>query len=327
VFLCIADHYEPMVGNAAAHVQRERVDRWVREYPRLAEGLADSRGRPPQHTFFYPAEEYNPEHIEKLAGLCRLGLGDVEVHLHHDNDTADHLRETLEEFKADLFHKHGLLRKNADGEIAYGFVHGNWALCNSRPDGRWCGVNNELTVLRETGCYADFTMPSAPSPTQTVTVNSIYYATDSALRPKSHNVGTPARVGVSPPSASLLLIQGPLALDWGRKKWGVLPKMENGQLDGGFVPTLPRFDLWLRTGVGVIGQPNWVFVKLHTHGAPEWNAGMLLGEPMRAFHEGLASRAKADPSLRYYYVTAREMADLVHQAERGAETPAFDRVG
>ena len=97
------------------HVQRERADRWVREYPRSIAGLADARGRPPQHTFFYPAEEYNPEHIEKLAGLCRQGFGEVEVHLHHDNDTADKLRCTLEGFKHRLFHDHGLLRKNAQG--------------------------------------------------------------------------------------------------------------------------------------------------------------------------------------------------------------------
>ena len=127
MFLCIVDHYEPMVGGAPMHIQWERVDRWVREYPRLAADFKDSRGRPPQHTFFYPAEEYHAEHIEKLAGLCRQGFGEVEVHLHHDNDTADQLRKTLEGFKERLFHEHGLLQKNGRGEITDGFVHGNWA--------------------------------------------------------------------------------------------------------------------------------------------------------------------------------------------------------
>ena len=76
-------------------------------------------------------------------------------------------------------HRHGLLAcDRRTGRPAYGFIHGNWALDNSRPDGRWCGVNNELDVLRETGCYADFTFPSAPSPTQPRKINSIYYAVD-----------------------------------------------------------------------------------------------------------------------------------------------------
>ena len=39
-------------------------------------------------------------------------------------------------------------------------------------------VNNELEILRDTGCYADFTMPSAPHPTQTWKINSIYSASD-----------------------------------------------------------------------------------------------------------------------------------------------------
>ena len=323
IFLCIADHYEPMVGNAPLHIQRERVDRWLQEYPRSVAGIADSRGRPPQHTFFYPAEVYTPEPIEKLAGLCRQGLGDVEIHLHHDNDTADHLRETLMTFKEMLFHRHGLLRKNGQGEITYGFIHGNWALCNSRPDGRWCGVNDELTVLRQTGCYADFTMPSAPSSTQTTTVNSIYYANDRSPRPKAHDRGIPAKVGLAPPEQSLLLIQGPLSLDWARKKWGFLPGLENAAVQSGFPPNLARFMLWLRMGIGVGGRPEWIFIKLHTHGALECNADILLGEPMRRFHQELAAFTAQRPGLQYYYVTAREMADLVHQAEAGAEEPAF----
>ena len=225
---------------------------------------------------------YNPEHIEKLACLCRRGHGDVEIHLHHDNDTAENLRQTLEKFKEALFHEHGLLRKNARGQITYGFAHGNWALCNSRPDGRWCGVNNELTVLRQTGCYADFTLPSAPSPTQTSTVNSIYYASDDPPRPKAHDVGIPAGVGAAPPKDRLLLIQGPLGLDWGRRKWGVLPRLENGDLHAGFPPTERVGRFGCARVSGCAGRPDWIFVKLHTHGAPEHNASVLLGEPMPA---------------------------------------------
>ena len=84
------------------------------------------------------------------------------------------------------------------GEVKYGFIHGNWALDNSLPDGKHCGVNNELDVLRETGCYADFTLPSAPSPAQTRTINRIYYAIDDPLRPKSHDTGVPVGSGPAP---------------------------------------------------------------------------------------------------------------------------------
>src|SRR5439155_815789 len=147
---------------------------------------------------------------DALAGLCRAGYGEVEIHLHHDNDTAANLRRTLLNFKATLHEQHGLLgRDRRTNEVAYGFIHGNWALDNARSDGRWCGVNNELDVLRETGCYADFTLPSAPSPTQTHKINSIYYACDDPLRPLSHNTGRDVGTGAAPDKA-LLLIQGPL---------------------------------------------------------------------------------------------------------------------
>ncbi|HEX7448339.1 MAG TPA: hypothetical protein VF306_12380, partial [Pirellulales bacterium] len=321
VFVCVADHYEPKRANAPPHLARERVERWRRQYPASVAGLADSIGRPPRHTFFYPAEEYKAEYLDMLAEMCQQGLGEVEVHLHHDNDTSENLRATLIDFKQTLYLRHGLLAKNAAGEITYGFIHGNWALDNSRGDGRWCGVNDELTVLRETGCYADFTMPSAPADCQTSTINSIYYAFDDCRRPMSHNRGQPARVGGEAPPEALLLIQGPLALDWRSRKFGLLPRLENGDLHGGRPPTADRLRLWLRAGVTVAGRPDWRFVKLHTHGAHEPNAAILLGEPMRRFHESLAEMARNEPTFNYYYVSAREMADLVHQAEAGMSEP------
>ena len=321
VFICVADHYEPDVGHAATALQQARVARWVDEYPASVAGLADCAGRPPQHTFFYPAEVYVPSHLDALAGLCRAGYGDVEVHLHHDRDSAAHLRDVLSSHAETLHTRHGLLRRDAQGRVTYGFIHGNWALDNSHPHGHHCGVNNELTILRETGCYADFTMPSAPAPCQTRTVNSIYYASDDSQRPKSHDTGCRARVGVAPPDEGLLLVQGPLQLNWQRRKYGLLPRLENGDLQGHHPPSLERFALWLRAQVHVAGRPDWLFVKLHTHGAPAANADMLLGPAMRTFHEQLAAYARRHPELRYYYVTAHEMAELVHQAERGAATP------
>jgi len=327
LFICLADHFEPERGQAPLEVQRQRVARWVRDYPRSVEGLHDSAGRAPRHTFFYPAEAYEAEHLDALSGLCRRGFGEVEVHLHHDNDTSENLRETLELFCERLYYRHGLLHKDAQGRIRYGFIHGNWALDNCRPDGRWCGVNDELTILRETGCYADFTLPSAPAPGQTSTVNSIYYAIDDPHRPNSHDRGIVSACHRSPPGEGLLMIQGPLTLDWGKRKLGFLPGIENGNLDAHRPPTAERLDLWLDAAPTVHGCPNWRFIKLHTHGAHEPNAEMLLGPAMRRFHEQLADYCRRRDGVQYYYVTAREMADLVHRAEAGAEVPDFEPLG
>lgn len=317
LLLCIADHYEPKLGGAAPPQARGRVERWVNEYPRLFSRFRDSDGRPPRHSFFYPEEEYEAEYLDALAGLCRDGYGEVEVHLHHDHDTAFGLRQKLERFKRVLVERHGLLgRDRQTGEARYGFIHGNWALDNSHPEGRWCGVNNELDVLRETGCYADFTMPSAPAPAQTRKINSIYYAVDDPERPQSHDTGTD--VGTAPrPDNSLLLIQGPLLLNWNSRKWGLVPRLENGCLQGNQAPTAARLDLWLKARVQVRSRPDWFFVKLHTHGANEGNMPVLLGEPMIRFHEQLARLAADDGQFHFHYVTAREMYNLTLAAEAG----------
>lgn len=324
VLLAVCDHYEPNRGGASPEKARGRVQQWVDEYPRLFDRFRDSDGCPPRYSFFYPAEAYQPEYVDMIAGLCRAGYGEVEVHLHHDNDTAENLRRTLLDFKNTLSERHGLLSRDKEtGEVAYGFIHGNWALDNSRCDGRWCGVNNELDVLRETGCYADFTMPSAPTDeigTQTRKINSIYWAVDDPKRPRSHDTGTD--LGTAPrPANSLLMIQGPLLLDWGRRKFGLLPRIENGGLQKSQPPDAKRLDLWLRARVNVVTKPNWLFVKLHTHGVNEPNQDVLLGEPMVRFHEALRERANRDPLFRFHYVTAREMANIALAAEQGLDVP------
>ena len=122
----------------------------------------------------------------------------------------------------------------------------------------------------------------------------------------------------APPDRSLLMIQGPLLLDWKRRKWGLLPKIENACIQGGQPPNMRRLDMWLKACIQVPHRPDWYFVKLHTHGASEFNMPVLLGEPMIRFHEELRERARNDSNFHYHYVTAREMANLAICSDAGA---------
>ena len=316
VFICIADHFEPGWGNADSATADARVEAWVTEYPFALGCFQDSDGRPPRHTFFYPIDEYEPRHVDAIAGLCRRGYGEVEIHLHHDNDTAENLRRTLDTFTRTFSERHEVLGRWKDGRPAFGFVHGNWALDNSRPDGRWCGVTNELGVLQKAGCYADFTLPSAPDATQTRTINSMYYAKGKDGCCKSHDQGTPMRAGTPAPDG-LLMIQGPLRAFWSRASRRM--RVENGCVQRGQPATMERLDRWIRAGVRVEGKPDWVFVKLHTHGAKPENREVLLGKAGIEFHAALAERALRDSCFRYHYVTAREMFNLAKAAENGGE--------
>lgn len=319
IVLTIADHFEPDHGRADAATRRRRVARWREEYPRLAAQFADSDGCPPRHTFFSPLEVYEEDLMEGLAALCRDGFGEVEVHLHHGHDSSEGLRDRLEWFRDRLVREHGLLARDQSGQPRYAFVHGNWALDNGRGDDRFCGVNDEITVLRETGCYADFTMPAAPDSAQSRIVNSIYYAVDDPERPRSYDRGHRVTAGRDAVAGGLMMIQGPLALRWRQRVYGIAPRLDNGAIDATphQRPTLDRFRGWLGTGISVAGRPEWVFIKLHTHGAKEANADVLLGRVMAEFHELITTHFNDGVRYRLHYATAREMFNIAKAAEDG----------
>ena len=317
IMFAFVDHFEPRWGRASPSVEDARVDRWCKEYPVLADQHQDADGCHPKHTFFFPQEEYEQRHLAKLSSLCSAGYGEIEIHLHHDNDTARGLSSKLVSFLETLDREHrAVARDPKTNAFRFSFIHGNWALDNSRADGRWCGVDNELAVLGQLGCYADFTLPSAPSDTQTRKINSIYYATGRDGRRKSHNTGTDVEAG-KPGKGDLMIIQGPLALNWKYRKYSILPRIENSDIRKNSPPTHERVDLWVKAGIGVKKKPNWRFVKIHTHGTQEGDIDTLLGEPVDAMFSYLESKYNDGRKYILHYVSAREMYNIVVAAEAG----------
>jgi hypothetical protein len=311
----LCDHYEPLWGKAVDETGRERVRAWEIGYPALALTFRDADGRPPRHSFFFPGEEYRPEFLEALARLAGQGLGEVEFHLHHDGDTAATLRPAIENHLR-TFAEHGHLSREPDGRIRYAFIHGNWSLANSRPDGRWCGVDDELPLLFETGCYADFTFPSAPDPCQPDIVNQIYWPVGDLTHRRSFALGERARVGAVMDDR-LLMITGPLALT--RKTGKLAVRIENGALTGDDPATEERVVSWVEQNIHVEDRPEWVFCKVHTHGAVEKTAASLLGEEGRAMHTALAKHYNDGVRWKLHYVTAREMYNVARAACDGKE--------
>ncbi len=317
VMFSFVDHFEPQWGRPDYAVELQRVARWREGYQALASRHRDADGVHPQHTFFYPEEEYREEHLDQIAALCREGFGEIEVHLHHDSDTEAGLRGKIERFVKVLHERHGALPVDpATGRPAFGFIHGNWCLDNSRADGRWCGVNNELRVLGDLGCYADFTLPSAPSDTQTRKINAIYYATDDCDRPKSHDDGADLQAG-HPGSGDLLIVQGPLALNWRNRRWGIMPRIENADVRAGCPPTRERVDLWVRQHIHVKGRPDWIFIKVHTHGTQDRDIDALLGEPVDAMFSYLETKYNDGRNYALHYVNSREVFNIIKAAEAG----------
>jgi hypothetical protein len=312
LLFALCDHYEPRWGKAPLDVGKKRVDTWAERYPALGE-YRDSDGRPPRHGWFFPGEEYDPHFLDQLAKLAARGFGEVEFHLHHDGDTAPSLAPRIREH-LDTFAQHGHLSRKQDGGGAkydWAFIHGNWCLANGRPDGKWCGVDDELVMLNELGCYVDLTFPAAPDPSQPDKVNQIYWPTGDLTKRRSYERGERARVGAKYEDR-LLMITGPIALT--RKgTFGV--RLENGALTGNDPPTRERVKTWVDQNIHIEGRPEWVFVKVHTHGALEKTADSLLGDGGREMHSALHDYMKQGWTL--HYVTAREMYNVARAAMDG----------
>jgi len=327
LLIAVADHFEPSIvpGSSRSFAppdeQERRLDRWCHEYPRIMERWRDANGFPLRHTYFYPAEQHAAGLVGRLAEHCHAGWGEIEIHLHHGvdaPDTPENTKNTLTGFR-DALEKEGCLsRWNGQGPDRYAFVHGNWALANSA-GGRYCGVDGEMEILAATGCYADLTLPSAPSPAQVTKINALYECALPLSRRAPHRRGRDLRVG-TPPEKFPLIIQGPLGLTFRRplRRWPA-PGIENSELSGANPPTLHRLRLWRRAAITVKGRPEWLFIKLHCHGMDPREKTAMFGTPMQRFLQELLEKARAGAVDKVHFVTAREMVNIALAACDGRD--------
>jgi hypothetical protein len=318
-WVVIADHFEPLGKGATVETALGRVARWREMLPRIAgDAPKDAVGQRPRHSFFYPQEEYRRDLLDGIAEMVRLGVGDVEVHLHHDNEQRDSFIRKVTDYVSRLTCDHGLLRQQ-NGRTVFGFIHGNWALDNSRPDGKWCGLDGEITLLRDLGCYADFTMPSLPSATQGRVVNQIYWCTSNpGNRPKSFDRGIEATVGGGR-RGDLLMITGPVGLRFSGR---LMPRLETGEIAGYDMPTPSRVSRWFDLAP-TIGED--LFLKLYTHGAPERNLEPLLKGGLANLFGWLREEADSR-GLELHWVTAWQMYQAVDALIYARNTASADAV-
>jgi hypothetical protein len=314
LLFAFCDHYEPLHGDAPAAVGDARVRAWEDQYPKMAREFRDADGRPPRHSFFFPGEQYAPSYLERLGRLAKAGFGEVELHLHHDGDTAPKLRADIERYLSE-YAQHGHLTRDPSGRLRYAFIHGNWCLANARRDRRWCGVDDEIPLLHDTGCYADYTFPSAPDECQPNIVNQIYWPDGDLARTRAYERGVRARVG-EVKHDRILMIEGPLAL--ARRPGRLSMRIESAAVTAADPPTPARVATWVNQGIHVDGRPEWVFVKVHTHGAPEAQAASVLGDGSRELHRELTTRYNDGRAWVLHYLTAREMYNVAIAAMEGA---------
>jgi hypothetical protein len=172
-----------------------------------------------------------------------------------------------------------------------------------------CGLNGEIAILRDLGCYADFTMPSVPSASQSRVVNQIYWCTNNPdNRPRSFDHGIEATPGGGK-RGDLLMITGPLGL---RFRDRLRPRLETGEIAGYDLPAPSRVRQWFDLAP-TIGDE--LFLKLYTHGAPEKNLEPLLNGGLGNLFRWIAEEADSR-GMEFHWATAWEMyqaaSKLIH---------------
>lgn len=327
LIFALADHFEPAIDpedgqkRVPRSEQERRLEWWAREYPKVIDDRRDYDGRPLVHTYFYPAEQYDEGLLEMLADHCHAGWGEVEIHLHHGfshPDTAENTRRVLTEFRDRLAFRHHCLAVEAGSHRpGYAFVHGDFALANSAA-GRFCGVDSEMQILAETGCFADLTMPSGFwHPAQIDKINSVYECALPLDQAAPHREGHDLSAGREPRTFPLI-VQGPLVTDFRRSLRSARPVLENGGITKANPLTMHRCSLWKQAQIRVLGRPDWLFIKLHCHSMDPTQKDAVIGDGFRNFLTALVGGA-AERKETLHFVTAREMANILLAACDGRE--------
>lgn len=326
VVVTIADHFEPSwsaSGHADIKTQIERLQAYHKMARKTGDAVRDIDGTKFRHTNFFPAEQYHPDLLDIMAEMQAEGLGEVEVHLHHgveQPDTAENLRAALVEFRDMLAERHKCLsRMDGEGQPMYAFVHGNLALANSC-GGQYCGVDNEMAILTETGCYADLTLPSAPDRTQVAMINQIYEYGGDPNQAVPHRTGKRVRVnGIEP--VLPLIFTGPLVFNWTRRIKGVpVPRIEDGALVANQPADIARLKRWMSANVTVAGRPDVIFVKLYCHGFFDYDQSACIGDGARRFFSEIIEYGAGNGNFDVHFASAREafnIASAIIDGERG----------
>ncbi len=323
IIITVADHFEPSWSrNGLLDIDNQwrRLDEYHELARKTGEATIDADGTKFRHTNFFPAEQYDKKLLEQMAAMQAEGLGEVEVHLHHGiekPDTAENLRKTLLEFRDCLAEEHQCLSR-FEGESAprYAFVHGNLALANSC-GGKFCGVDEEMQILQETGCYADFTLPSAPDETQVPMINKIYECGLPLTEKMPHRTGKRVAAFGNQPQLPLIFT-GPLIFNWTRRIKGVpVPRLDDGALTSNQAMDLQRFDRWIGADITVENRPEWVFVKLYCHGFFDYDQSACIGEEAIRFFNEAMERGEKTNAYKIHFASAREAFNIVAAAVDG----------
>ena len=303
------DHFE-------LNGHEDRLNAWEIKYPQIAFKHRDSDGCHPKHSFFYALDLMHEHELERLQHIVTKGFGEFELHWHHHGDNEESFKNKLSDAMK-IFHRYGYMKPYKDGQQAcFGFIHGDWSLANSRGE-KFCGVDNELRILKDAGCYGDFTFPALFNQAQPPMINNIYYCSN-LEKANCYFSGRDSAVGLTEKTDEFMIFQGGLTVNWfdWRHKWH--PTIEDGDISRFPTHDDPkRIDSWIRQAIHVKGKPNWQFTKVFCHGAQDHKS--VVSDTTDRMFSYLETKYNDGKKYRLHYVTAREAYNIVKAAEDGKQ--------
>jgi hypothetical protein len=294
----MVDHYEPGFDSSTAILASKN---WLNKFEPIANRHFDSYGNNFKYSWFYPYDQANDDVIKRLIKTTQKGFGEIEFHWHHPKYTNNTFREALSE-AIGWFNKHGLMisdKPNAKPNFA--FIHGNWALDNSLSV---CGVDNEIDILQEFGGYMDMTFSTIGQDSQPFhKINQLYHVVDT---PDSKSYESGQEAIFNKVNDDFLIFQGPL-------NFSLDLSIEYGAVENYALPTPKRIRKWMDSNIHVNGKPEWVFIKVYSHGI---QSDAIINSHLDSMLSDLYEEVDAR-SAKLHFMTAREAYNVVKAVEAG----------
>ena len=96
-----------------------------------------------------------------------------------------------------------------------------------------------------------------------------------------------------------------------------MPRLDDGALAQNYPLNLARFNRWRSARISVAGRPDWIFVKLYSHGFFDWDQDAMIGGHMRRFMTEVLELSEKTQEFSVYFASAREAFNMVMAAVDG----------
>ena len=352
-----ADHFEP--GACPIDICNERLKIWTNDLKKLK--IKPSLFVFPSFLMDYRDEKIitrpsslTPTIIKYLKPMENNGA-DINLHIHHERWTTSSVTTepwiTLLDKKKvtdeQMLITHIIDVKKAFEDVgidmtSWGFVHGMWGLNAS--DTRICNIENEIIILKEHGCFGDFTFP-AGRPRCTPDMSGIFSVPDK-IGKKIYNTGFPLKKGrnrlqeqknflIFYPTESyfyisidgLLINRGKTAYYYGSILDPVKYTEDKKNTVGVPCPedSLKIIQEWILSSM-IINRTMIIKTHAHSMGNVFWEFNGKIENQSPLFQSNhvermdMLDKAIDERHIKMHYLTARQLNDFCIQIDKGEST-------